>query len=259
MPYPRQPNRNLRKLGLSIALGLAIAAFISGYWSFSMSDTANPMRWWVGWLQDVGTEMLGAAVTILLVELVIYQKRDEADRLDRERMRRRDQFADRLKFTTRLEMRQKIIDRMKQQNLLARAWLYEVHLEGVDLSQAEMPEADLFEAQLFTANLSHANLQNAVLRRANLQAADLQDANLRETDLQDANLRGADLTGADLQDANLQGAKFNSQTILPDGSQWHPDQDLDCFVDPESPQFWRSPDLIPLSVMASSLVDSLKL
>ena len=41
--------------------------------------------------------MLGAAVTILLVELVIYQKRDEASRLDAERMRRRDHFVTQLR------------------------------------------------------------------------------------------------------------------------------------------------------------------
>lgn len=259
MPYPKQPNRNLRKLGLTIALGLAIAAFISGYWSFSISGTGNAMRWWVGWLQDVGTEMLGAAVTILLVELVIYQKRDEVDRLDRERMRRRDQFADRLKLTTRPAIRQKIIDQMRRQNLLSGAWLYEVHLEGADLSEADMQEVDLFEAQLVDANLSHTNLQNGVLRRANLKSANLQGANLQGADLQEADFRGADLTEANLLQAELHQAKFDDQTILPNGSRWRPDTDFDCFVDADNPKFWQAAELIPLSVVASGLFHTFKL
>ncbi len=258
MSYPTQPNRNLRKLGLTIALGLAIAAFVSGYWSFSISGTGNAMLWWVGWLQDVGTEMLGAAVTILLVELVIYQKRDEVDRLDRERMRRRDQFADRLKLTTRPAIRQKILDQMRRQNLLPGAWLYEVHLEGADLSEADMQEVDLFEAHLSGANLSYTNLRNGVLRRASLKTANLQGADLEGVDLQEADLRSANLTEANLLQTELHRAKFDEQTILPDGSHWHPGIDLDRFVDAESPKFGRAAELIPLSVVASGLLNTLK-
>jgi hypothetical protein len=103
--------KSLRKLGLRIALGLTFIGSLSGYWSFAMSGTTSAVQWWVAWLQDVGTEMLGAAVTILLVELVIYQKRDEASRLDQERMRRRDHFVDRLKQARSVEKRQKILNR----------------------------------------------------------------------------------------------------------------------------------------------------
>lgn len=259
MPDPKQPNRNLRRLGLTIALGLAIAALISGYWSFSISGT-EAMRWWVGWLQDIGTEMLGAAVTILLVELVIYQKRDEVDRLDRERMRRRDQFADRLKITTRPAIRQRILDQMRRQDLLAGAWLYEVHLEGADLSEADMQEVDLFEAQLVDADLRHTDLRNAVLRRANLKSANLQGANLQDVDLQEADLRGANLAEANLLQAELHRAKFDDQTILPDGSRWQPETTLDRFVDADSPKFWKAAELIPLSIVAASgVLNNLKI
>lgn len=250
----KQSNLKLRQLGLVIALGLAIAAFISGYWSFSISNTENAVLWWVGWLQDVGTEMLGSAVTILLVELVIYQKRDEVERLDRERMRRRDQFAERLKRTPRIEVRQKIIDQMRRQDLLTGAWLYEVHLEGADLSHADMQDTDLFEAQLNNTNLNHANLQNGILRRANLNGANLRNADLRGTDLQEADLRGADLTEASLINAELHRVKCDAKTVLPDGSHWQPDTDFEQFIEVDDPKLWQAASLAPLSVIATSLI-----
>lgn len=259
MSRPKATERNLRVLGLQVAFSLMAVAFISGYWSFAISGTSNAMQWWVGWLQDVGTEMLGSAVTILLVELLIYQKRDEADRLDRERMRRRDQFADRLKMTTRPGVRQKILDRMKQQNLLAGAWLYEVHLEGADLQEADLQEIDFFEAQLQNANFRDSNLDNAILRRANLQGANLTQATLRGADLQEANLQGVDLTNADLQEANLHRAHLDARTTLPDGTTWEPETDLSRFTDPENPLFWKAAELVPLSVLVSNSLNQFKL
>lgn len=258
MPYPKNPNQNLRTLGLRIAFGLIVVAFLSGYWSFSISGTSNAMQWWIGWLQDVGTEMLGAAVTILLVELVIYQKRDEVERLDRERMRRRDQFADRLKITVRPGIRQKILTRMKQQNLLAGAWLYEVNLQGANLQGADMQETDFFEAQLQDVNFSQVNLVNATLRRANLQGANLEDANLQGADLQEANLQGANLQSADLQDAELGHARFNTDTILPDGSPWTPEVNLERFTNSDSSSFWSSAELIPLGVVVAEVLNPAK-
>jgi hypothetical protein len=62
------------------------------------------------------------------------------------------------------------------------------------------------------ANLSRADLGRANLRWANLTGADLTGANLTG-----ANLTGADLRGADLIGANLGGAKWNENTIWPDG------------------------------------------
>lgn len=222
--------RSLRTLGLRVALGLAVLSIASGCWSFFISGNDSPLQWWVDWLQDVGTEMLGAAVTILLVELVIYQKRDEASRLDRERMRRRDHFAEQLKQASHPERRQKILSRMKQQNLLAGAWLYEVDLKQADLQNCNLEETDLFEANLTAAVLTAADLADANLRRANLSKANLKAANLEGADLAEANLIGADLSEAILQDVDLSNARFSTETRLPDGTLWQHDRDLSQFI-----------------------------
>lgn len=212
---------SLRALGLRIAFSLAIAGGLSGYWSFVISGTTSSLRWWGNWLQDVGTEMLGAAVTILLVELVIYQKRDEASRLDKERMRRRDHFSDQLKRTRSSTKRQRILDRMRQQNLLEQAWLYEVDLQNADLHKGDFTGADLFEANLAKTNLAGANFTDAILRRTCLEDSNLQNAIFVGTDLTDVNLKGADLYQATLEDVDLSQALFSEKTRLPDGTYWY--------------------------------------
>jgi hypothetical protein len=222
---------NLRVLGLRIALSLAIVGGLSGYWSFAMSGTSSVLRWWGNWFQDVGTEMLGAAVTILLVELVIYQKRDEASRFDQTRRRRREHLTDQLKRARTLEKRQKLLDRMRQQDLLAEAWMYDIDLHDVVLDECNLAEADLYETNLVKASLQDTNLQNAMLRRANLSQAVLISANLEGADLVEANLEGADLYQANLKEADLDQAKFSVKTRLPDGTYWMPDMDLDVFVE----------------------------
>ncbi|MEO1093815.1 MAG: pentapeptide repeat-containing protein [Cyanobacteria bacterium J06638_28] len=222
--------KNLKVLGLRIAFGLAVVGGISGGWSFFISGRDSPLQWWVSWLQDVATEMLGAAVTILLVELVIYQKRDEASRLDQERMRRRDQLADQLKQARSLERRQKILSRMKQQDLLAGAWLFEVDLQKADLQKCNCQETDLFEANLTAAILREADLTDTNLRRAKLRYADLSSANLEGADLSEADLRATNLSEAILQDADLSNAKFDQTTRLPNGELWTSSADLSQFT-----------------------------
>ncbi|MEM6838248.1 MAG: pentapeptide repeat-containing protein [Cyanobacteria bacterium P01_C01_bin.120] len=226
----QQTENNLRMLGLSIALSLAILGGLSGYWSFSVSGTANSLQWWGNWLQDVGTEMLGAAVTILLVELVIYQKRDEVSRVDRARTRRQEHLIEQLRRTRKTDQRQKILDRMARQNLLSEAWLYSLDLSATALENCDLSESDLYESNLKDASLSKANLQGISLRRSNLSYANLQAANLAEADLVEANLVGADLYQANLVDADFNQARFDYKTRLPDGTFWIPDVDVGKFT-----------------------------
>lgn len=217
-------------MGLCIAFSLAIAGAILGYWSFSISGTARPLQWWSNWLQDIGTEMLGASVTILLVELVIYQRRDKASQTDRERAQRRERLIQKLEDATSQKERQKILDRMKRQNLLQRSWLSEANLYGVDLRGTNLEHADLFEANLATADLEGAALDDAILRKANLRNANLQGTSFVEADLSEADLRDTNLIAAVLNGADLDKAKLSSNTRLPDGVRWHPDMDLSRYT-----------------------------
>jgi hypothetical protein len=121
----------------------------------------------------------------------------------------------------------------------------------VSVAGCDFREARLGKMNLASTNLANANLMNAVLREtsgsmanfteANLSSADLEGADLRDSkfvraNLAGANLRGANLEGgklvkADLRDANLmsanlrgdltgarlEGARFNENTLWPEG------------------------------------------
>lgn len=109
-----------------------------------------------------------------------------------------------------------------------------VSLAGLDLSDEVMPAAPLEDAILEGTDFRNANLNAADMRNASLVDANLQGATLRKTSLQ-----GADLTGANLENALLTGTYFSTETILPDGTFWSEDTDMDRFTDPNHPDFWR--------------------
>lgn len=105
--------------------------------------------------------------------------------------------------------------------------LHSSNLQGANLARANMMGADLRRADLSRSNLSQAVLNGANLGHANLSHADLSFADLSWADLTGANLSHANLTGAILVWANLtrakisgavlDGARYNSQTLWPDG------------------------------------------
>ena len=64
---------------------------------------------------------------------------------------------------------------------------------------------------------------------------------LQQANLWQARLQGATLALADLQVANLYGAEFDMETVLPDGTGWTPQTDMQRFTDPTHPGFWYKP------------------
>ncbi len=128
---------------------------------------------------------------------------------------------------------------------LQMADLHRADLRGANLFFTNLQGANLSEAYLFLANLQEADLDGANLTKANLQLANLIRANLRMVNLRGVNLKRAKLLDANMLEANLQGAEivhadFNENTILPDGSRWTPETDLDRFINPAHSGFWRS-------------------
>lgn len=65
-----------------------------------------------------------------------------------------------------------------------------------------------------------ADLSNARLYDANFNGTSLYGANLSESDLRNVDFRNADLTGVNLFASSADKAKYNENTILPDGVQW---------------------------------------
>lgn len=142
---------------------------------------------------------------------------------------------------------------------LQKAYLSFGNLEGAYLLRTNLEEAQLVGANLQKAYLSGANLKAAILQGADLHEAYLEGTNLRKANLSSTRLQGAHLAYANLEEAflataELQGAnlafanlkevklgqtKFDGNTVLPDGSPWTPETDMERFADPQHPNFWQ--------------------
>jgi hypothetical protein len=98
-----------------------------------------------------------------------------------------------------------------------------------------VPELNLASVDLRTYQLWYTHLEGAWLWHANLDGARLRRAHLQEAKLEGADLRGADLEEADLEKARLGGARFNSETVWPDGFDWKAATGAEPEQPPESP------------------------
>ncbi len=126
---------------------------------------------------------------------------------------------------------------------LQKAKLIKANLQGANLRWANLQGANLFEANLQKAILLQTNLQKASFWQAKLQEAILREANLQGALLWEANLQEADLSGANLQEAGLRAANLEN-AILPDGTTYSEDVDMEKFTNPEHQDYQATLDEI---------------
>jgi hypothetical protein len=189
-----------------------------------------------GFFLNFATEIGGAVVTFILLNQII------GGRTEKERLK-----AD---LIAQLGSRVNEVALRAAEELRRHEWLSDGCLRGQSLARA---------------NLEHASLQMADFRKAIFIAA-----NLKGTCLWEADLRGAVLWNARLEGARLKGAleemhrsrnfkvpksspertrkvrikylgraKFDEQTVLPDGALWTPDTDMERFTNSAHPNFWH--------------------
>jgi uncharacterized protein YjbI with pentapeptide repeats len=185
---------------------------------------------WDGLALNLGSEMVGAIVTYLLLELFIGRSELKAHLIAQmgskvqdvaiaaaEELRRHGWLCDGSLQGANLGGA-----KLQRAHLawarLQRAYLEAAELQGADLFGAELQGAYLAVAKLQGADLSEANLQKAILTRTNLQGALLIRASSQEANLSDANLQKADLGSvnlfhADLARANLQRAYLGEANL----------------------------------------------
>jgi len=127
---------------------------------------------------------------------------------------------------------------------LSGAYMEGVHLENANLLLTNLKEAYLANAVLEGAKLLRANMVDTDLRGAWLEGAYLRYANLQGAELRQAQMQGANLTGANLKSVVIAdkkySARFDENTVLPDGTHWTPATDMARFTNPNHPDFWRS-------------------
>lgn len=160
---------------------------------------------------NVGAELASIALTVLVIDAL---------------NERRSELREKRDLIAQLSADDNGIARHAIKTLWSRGWLQDGTIRG---------------ASLWGANLEKANLGECDLRDTNLWAANLRGTDLW-TDLRGANLKDADLAHARLSHPRYGSVQFNEDTILPNGDKWHIEVDMDQFIDPYHPQFWRSKD-----------------
>jgi hypothetical protein len=192
---------------------------------------------WDGLIQDlyanVGSELSGMAITILLIDR--FAARRENERLRGQLVRELGSTDPGLtaRAVLELEARGWLFDGTLRSAQLSGAKLAGARLEraamaGVSLAGADLGRANLSGAALAGANFAEAELSGANLEMADLSGATLVHARLHRADaalarLRGASLAGADLTDADLSQADLCGARLTGATLegaVFDGAQW---------------------------------------
>ena len=104
------------------------------------------------------------------------------------------------------------------------------NMQWFNFTQCDLSGADFSSADLYATDFTEANLPRTIFFAANLENANLFWTNLKEANLQQANLRGAYLERADLRGANLDGAIFDTETVLPDETNWEPGADITVYT-----------------------------
>jgi hypothetical protein len=268
-----------------LLIGIALLASIGSLIINLTADESTPALWSEGWLQNFSTEMFGAFLTFILIELIVGGREKRAEK-EANRIEQQAAAIVELKATHSSEERQFILDKMKQTDLLYGADLQGINLqrmrlEGANLRGADLRNAVLTEAGLRRAVLVDTNLQGAYLVSANLQNADLSGSNLQRSHLDGANLAGAKLAtcnlwgasfqranltyvdlrranlrwgvnlraanmqAANLRDADLGYAILSDNTTLPDSGTWTPDADMKRFTNRRHPNFWEADRFSP--------------
>jgi len=212
---------------LAILVGIGFWALMASMVAASLADD------WLGWVMNLGTEIVGAVAIYLILDQIIggRERREAAER---------EMEAHKKDLIARMGSQVHDVAIEAVDELRRRGWLTDGSLQGKFLPSANLLGADLMGANLQGADLRYANLQRADLSGANLEGAILVRADLQGATLLIANLQGADLWDAKLQGANLVRATFDHRTTVPDRTNWTPTTDMARFTDPTHPDFWRS-------------------
>jgi len=230
---------------LGVLVGVAV---LSSGWSIYRTGD------WEGAALNFGTEMAGAVVTYLLLEIVLETRQRKETLIAQmgsmirdvavpavDELRRQGWLEDgSLKggHFSKANLEGANLDGANIQNArfelanLKEAILEFAGLEGAIFEISNLEGADLERAKLEGACFNRANLQRARLWSAHLQGAELIEANLVGADFRGANLKGAKLWVANLKDAKLGGANVEEADFI--GAQYNRSTSWpECF-DPEA-------------------------
>lgn len=237
---------------LLLGTGVALVALVLG-------ETVT------GFLLNLGTELIGAALLYIILDVVI--GRVEAVESEQQAEQARQQQL-REEMSSRVpDVAKRAAEQLRQSDAWFDGSLRGIRLDRSDFSGANLAYASMREAQVsevnFTetiltrvdfkestfesCNFKRAQLTGTFFRRSqmprcNFSQAKCQDADfrgciLRHTDFSRALALGADFRGADLSGATLRGmeisdkTRFDDATTLPDGTPYRPGLDMTLYTE----------------------------
>ncbi len=193
---------------------------------------------------NLGIELISIGLTVLVIE----------------RLTRREVERERItELMIQMRSRSDVLALQAVELLRLRGALRDGSLSQANLVGGNLAGADLSQASLIGARMANMNLEGANLFQAQLTNTDLSNANLRHVNFVNADLESADFYDSDLTYAvfrspfkgvwgQLIEATFNSETVLPDGTNWTPETDMRRFTNPDYVDatgklaYWRSHD-----------------
>lgn len=183
--------RRVRRLPwtvLGILVAMATASSLAGLWG-----TEEGLK---GLWLNLGTELVGAVVTYVLLDLVL------------ETRQRKEALIGQMGSAVR-DVAVAAVEELRREG-----WLTDGSLRGRFFWGAQLENANLLGANLREADLYCASFRETMLTHANLERANLLGANL-----QDAHLVSANLDGARILVEQLAQAKSLKGTVLPEGTE----------------------------------------
>jgi len=220
-----------------IVLGSALGALLTSAVFLILPDASleNLGIWFGNTAQGIGTELIGALFTFILVERIMDSQRETRRKEEEEERIKRDQRS--LLIVDLIGQSDKQAERaleiLRQNGWLTDGKLKSQNLRGARLKGAHLSQANLENAWLYEAQLGGANLYQTILHKANLSTANLEEAILDGTDL-----RGANLRKCYLKNARLRNIHCDEDTVLPDGHHWSSETDMDKFTDPDHADYY---------------------
>ncbi|MBN1428728.1 MAG: pentapeptide repeat-containing protein [Anaerolineae bacterium] len=161
---------------------------------------------WDSFALNLGTELLGAVLTFVLLELIL-------GRQEKQETQTRVEFEQKAHLIRQMRSKDNGTALQSVEELRAQGWLAGETLRGADLYRANLEGANLISVDLGGATLREAILQGAYMRGVNLENADLSGANCLAAVMRDARMRGANLKEANLERADLRDAEIECATM----------------------------------------------
>jgi len=187
-----------------ILMAFFVGAVVGSAGAHVRTDDPNWWVWLDGFWQNFGTEMFGAFLTFLLIEVLV-GTRDEKKKLIYDMASRDNAIA--LRAANEIAANGWLRDGSLREANLRRAELIGADLQGADFAGVHLHSATLASADLRGADLSNGDLFGVDFSGAYLTRASLAGADMRVADLRGALMHRADLRGAVLIKANMEGAR----------------------------------------------------